>query len=65
MALSLTVNLAQPMAAKMRRANSPHFVERSELFRTNPRRAERTLRELEFSHSQDAATIRAGDYHQW
>jgi hypothetical protein len=42
MALSLTVKLAQPMAAKMRRASSPHFVERSEFFRTNPRRAERT-----------------------
>jgi hypothetical protein len=65
MALSLTVKLAQPMAAKPRRASSPHFVDRSELGRTNPRRAERPLRELEFSHSQDVATIRAGDYHQW
>jgi hypothetical protein len=63
--LSLTLKLAQPMAAKVRRASSPHFVERSELFRNNPRRAERTLRELEFFHSQDVATIRAGDYHQW
>ena len=65
MALSLTVKLAQLMAAKMRRACSPHFVERNELFRTNPRRAERSFWVLEFSHSQDVATIRAGDYHQW
>ncbi len=39
MALSLTVRLAQAMAAKMRRASSAHFVEGSKLFRTNPRRA--------------------------
>ena len=51
MALSLTVKLAQPMAAKMRRASSPHFVERSELFRNNPRRAERTIWALKFFHS--------------
>ena len=65
MALSLTVKLAQPMAAKMSRASSPHFVQRSELSRTNPRRAERTIREIEFSHSEDVATIRPEDYRQW
>ncbi len=65
MALSLTVKLAQPMAAKMRGASSSRFVERSELFRNNPRGAERTIWELEFSHSQDGATIRARDYRQW
>ncbi len=64
MALSLTVKLAQPMAAKMRRASSPHFVERSEFFRNNPGGAERTISELEFSHSQNVATMRAGDYRQ-
>jgi hypothetical protein len=32
MALSLTVKLAQPMAAKMRRASPPHFVEGSKPF---------------------------------
>lgn len=64
-ALSLTVKLAQPIAAKMRRASSPHFVELSELFLTNPRCAERTISELEFSHSQDVATMPAGDYRQW
>ena len=31
-ALSLTVKLAQPMVARMTRAGSPHFVERSERF---------------------------------
>ena len=65
MALSLTVKLAQPMASKMRRASSPHFVERSGLFRTEPRRAERTIWELEFSHSEDVANLRAGDCRQW
>jgi len=65
MALSLTVKLAQPMAAKMRRASSPRFVERSEPFRNNPRGAERTIWQLEFSHSQDVATIRARDDRRW
>jgi len=65
MALSLTAKLAQPMAAKMRRASSPHFVERSERFRTNARRADRTIWESEVSHSQVVAATRAGDYRQW